>query len=100
MPNGENLRALINALEAFLGFRNCFDGSDPEFSRTRGVKSDTHALPAVLHAKQRTGQYAAEAKTLAAFGSFEKTVCFGRGEKIEDGFDADGNGLCERTLEF
>src|SRR5277367_884576 len=51
MPNAEDLRALVDAFETFLGFRHCFNRSDPEFFCPGRVQSDAHALPSVLHAK-------------------------------------------------
>ena len=100
MPDGENLGTLVDTLETFLGFGNRFNRSYPEFLCAGRVKRDADALPAVFHAKQRGGQNAAEAKVLRPLGRFEKTVGLGGGEKIDDGFDADGYGRFEGVLEF
>ena len=94
MPNGEDLRALVDAFEAFLGFGDRFNRSYPKFFCAGGVKRDADALPAVFHAKQRGGQNAAEAKILLPLGRFKKTVGLGRSKKIDDGFDADGYRGC------
>ena len=37
MPDGEDLRTLVNALETFLGFGDRLDGRDPEFFDKRRV---------------------------------------------------------------
>ncbi len=76
-PEGENLRALVDALEAFFGFGDGFDGSDPELLDKRSVQGDAEALPAVFHAQDGAGQYATEAKILAAGGRFKEAVGLG-----------------------
>jgi hypothetical protein len=38
------LGALVDALEAFLGFGDCFDGGDPEFFDERGVQGEADAF--------------------------------------------------------
>ena len=92
MPDGQDLGALVDALETFLGFGNRFNRSYPEFFGARGVKSDADALPAVFHAKHGAWEDAAEAKILRAFWRFEEPVGFGGSEKIDHRFDADGHG--------
>src|SRR5580692_12290456 len=100
MPNGENLGALVNALEAFLGFGNRLDRSDPKFHCAGRVKSDADALPAVFHAKQRAGQRSAEAKIFGPLRCFKKAVGLGGSEEIDDRFDADGDGFAKGVLQF
>src|SRR5216683_7468047 len=99
-PEGEDLRALVDALETFLGFGNGFDGGDPEFFDERRVQRDADALPAIFHAQNRAGQRAAEAKIFLAGGGFEETVRLGGGKEIDDGFDADGHRVFQRFLEL
>jgi len=55
-PDGEDLGALVDALEAFFGFGDGFDGGDPELFGCGSVKGDAHALPAIFHAQDRAGQ--------------------------------------------
>src|SRR6267143_4080541 len=99
-PEGKNLRALVDALETSLGFRNRFDRGNPELLGCRCVQSDADALPAVFHAQNRAGQRAAEAKIFLAGGRLEEAVRLRRGEKIDDRFDADSDRLFERFLEL
>ena len=100
MPNGEDLRALIDALEPLFRFGNGFNGSDPEFFCAGGVKSDANALPAVFHAEHGAGKCAAETEILTTFGRFKKTVGLGGSEEVDDGLDADGDGLGKRLLQL
>ena len=100
IPNGEDLRALVDAFKTFLGFGNCFNRSYPKLFCARCVQCDADALPAVFQAQQRGGQNAAEAEILRTLGRFKETVGLGGSEKIDDGFDADSNGRCEGVLEF
>src|SRR5580692_6133034 len=100
MPNGENLGALVDALEASFGFGDGFDGSNPKFRCTGRVKGDANALPAVFEAEQRTRKRAAEAEILRAAGRFEKAVGFGGCEKIDDRLDADSDRRCEGVFEL
>ncbi len=44
-PESEDLRALVDALETFLGFGDRFDGGDPKLFDERGVQRDADALP-------------------------------------------------------
>ena len=73
--------------------------SDPKFLSARRVNRDADALPAVFHAKQRSGQNAAEAQILPTLRRFKKTVRLGRSEEIDDRFDANGDGLRERLFQ-
>ena len=84
--DGENLRALIDAFETFLGFRNSFNWGDPEFAGFRGVQGDANVLPAVLDANGGRGQDSAETKIGASRGSFKEAVGFSGGKEIDDGF--------------
>ena len=55
-PEGENLRALVDALKTFFGFGNGFDGGNPELLGAWRVERDADALPAVFDAEGRTGE--------------------------------------------
>src|ERR1700704_4487412 len=84
-PEGENLGALVDALEALLGFGDGFDRGDPELLGCRGVQGNADALPAVFHAQDGTGQRATESKIVAAGGSIEEAVgLWGGGRKLEE----------------
>src|SRR4029079_9595757 len=87
IPDGEYLRTLVDALETFLGFGNRLNRSDPQFLSARRVNRDADALPAVFHAKQRSGQDAAEAQILPSLWRFKKAVRLGRSQEIDYGFD-------------
>lgn len=100
MPDSEDLGTLVDALESLFRFGHGFNGSDPEFFCAGRVKSDTDALPAIFHAEHGTGKCAAEAKILRSFGSFKKTVGLGGSEEVDDGLDADGDGLGKRLLQL
>ena len=54
-PQRENLRALINALEAALGFGDGLNRSHPKGTRVRCLQHHAKALPAILHAQGRAG---------------------------------------------
>src|SRR5260370_5417133 len=97
-PEGENLRALVDAFKTFFGFGNGFDGGDPELLGARGMEGDADALPAVFDTEGRTGQATAEAQILRSRRGLEETVEFARREKIEDGLNAHVQGLvqCDR----
>ena len=90
---GENLGALVDPFETFLGFGDRFNRSDPKFLCAGRMKGDAHALPAIFHAKHRAGQDAAETQILLPLRSVEKTVGLGRSKEIDDRFDAHGDGL-------
>jgi len=100
LPDGEDLGTLVDALEAFFGFGDGFNRSDPKFFSAEGVKSDANALPAVLHAEHLAGECATEAEILRAFGRFKKTVGLGGSEEVDNRFDANGDGFPERLFEL
>src|SRR6267378_5452432 len=99
-PEGEDLGALIDALEALFGFGDGFDGRDPELLGCWSVQDNADALPAVFHAQDGTGQHAAEAKIVAAGGRFKEAVRLGGRQEIDDGLDANGYGLFEGFVEL
>src|SRR5260370_40321551 len=72
-PEGKNLRALVDALEPFLGFGNGFDGGNPELLGARGVERDADALPAVFDAEGRTRQAAAQSQILRSGWGLDET---------------------------
>ena len=98
-PDGENLGALVDALETFLGFGNRLNRRDPEFLDQRRMQSDSDALPAVLHAEDGARKGATETQIHTARGGFEEAVGLRRCEQVSDGFDADGKGLRWNLLE-
>src|SRR5260370_35845020 len=101
-PEGENLRALVDALEAFFGFGNGFDRGNPELLGARGVERDADALPAVFDAGGGARDGTAEAQILRSRRGREETGEFAGREKIEDGLYAQGQGLlqCGRERAF
>ena len=78
VPDGENLRALVDALESFFGFGDGFDRGDPEGARVGGGKRDADALPAVFEAHGWAGKFAAETQIFLARAGFEEAVVGGR----------------------
>src|SRR5260370_1931206 len=56
VPDGENLRALIDALETFLGFGNRFNWRDPELLRPQRMERTPCALPAVSPPRRHPAQ--------------------------------------------
>src|SRR5260370_28894966 len=92
-PKGENLRALVDALEAFLGFGDRFDRRNPEILDKGRVQRDANALPAVFHAKDGAGHGATKAKIFLAERRFKKAVGLGGRKEVDKRFDADGYGL-------
>src|SRR5262245_32772058 len=99
-PDGENLRALIDALEAFFGFGDGFNRRDPESFRQWRMQSGAHALPAVFHAQDGRGERAAEAQIGMAVGSFKEAVRLRGRQKVDDGLDPHGYGLLQQLLQF
>jgi len=89
-PDGENLGALVDALETFFGFGDGFNGGNPEVFGARSVESHADALPTVFDPERRTGDGAAEAQILRAGRSLEETVGLGGRKKVKDGLDAHG----------
>lgn len=99
-PEGENLRALVDAFETFLGFGDRFDRRNPKIFDEGRVQGDANALPAVFHAQDGAGHGTTEAKVFLAERRFKKAVGFRGGKKIDDRFDADGHGLFEKFLKL
>src|SRR6266446_3987089 len=99
-PDGENLGALVDAFETFLGLGNRLNRRNPKLFRTWRVQGDAHPLPAILHAKNRPGQLSAEAQIYLAGGRFEEAVGLRRGKKIDDRLNSYSNRLLERLLEL
>ena len=99
-PEGENLGALVDAFETFFGFGNSFNRGDPEFFHQGRVQRDADALPAIFHAEDGAGKRAAETQVHAGRWRLEEAVWLRGSEKIDDGLNADGEGLLERLLEF
>src|SRR5260370_13330083 len=60
VPDGENLRALIDAFETFLGFGNRFNWRDPELFGRKPVESNANALRAIFHPETRRGERPAD----------------------------------------
>jgi hypothetical protein len=100
VPDGENLRTLIDALETFLGFGNRLNRRDPEFLGGKRMEKNADALPAVFHAERRRGERPAETKILRAGRRFEETIGLGRREQIDNRLDAQSDGLFERLIQF
>src|SRR5260370_1089123 len=73
-PESEDLRALVDAFETFLGFRDSFNGRNPELLGARSVESHANALPAIFDAKRGAGGAAAEAEVLRATRRLKKTI--------------------------
>src|SRR5712664_799378 len=99
-PDGENLGALVDAFETFLGLGNRLNRRNPKLFRKWRVQGDAHPLPAILHAKNRPGQLSAEAQIYLAGGRFEEAVGLRRGKKIDDRLNSYGDRLLERLLEL
>src|SRR5216684_2196924 len=100
VPDGENLRALIDALETFLGFGDRFNGRDPELFGRKRVENNADALPAVFHAEDGSGKRPAETKILVASRCFKEAIGLSRCEQIHNRLDAQGDGLFERLLQL
>src|SRR5438445_13863403 len=86
-PEGENLRALVNAFEPFLGFGNRLDGGNPELFDEGRVQGDADALPAVFHAQDGARHGTTKAKIFLAEGRFKKTVRLCGRKEIDDRLD-------------
>src|SRR6266700_502480 len=99
-PEGENLRALVDAFETFLGFGDRFDRRNPKIFDEGRMQRDADALPAVFHAQDGAGHGTTEAKIFLAEGRFKKAVGLGGGKEIDDRFDADAHGLFEKFLKL
>jgi len=94
-PESEDLRALVDAFETFFGFRDSFNGRNPELLGARSVESHANALPAIFDAKRGAGDAAAEAEVLRATRRLKKTIGLGGSEEIKHGLDADGQRAIE-----
>src|SRR5258708_4826618 len=84
VPDGENLRTLIDALETLLGFGNRFNGRDPELLGRQCMNNQADALPTVFHAEDRSGERPAETKILVASRCLEEAIGFGGREQIDN----------------
>src|SRR5208283_815897 len=98
-PDRKNLRTLINALEATLGFGNCLDWRDPETFGIRSMEVDADALPSILDLEMRCRQHSREPEVLGARRSDEEPVCVRRSKKIDHRFQADKKGSAQRRSE-
>src|SRR5260221_12549585 len=95
MPDGQDLRALVDALETLFGFRDSFNRGNPELFRAWSVESHANALPAILHAERGAGNAAAEAQVLWARRSLKKTIGLRGREEIQHGLDSYGRRAIE-----
>src|SRR5260221_7813195 len=95
MPDGQDLRALVDALETLFGFRDSFNRGNPELFRAWSVESHANALPAILHAERGAGNAAAEAQVLWARRSLKKTIGLRGREEIQHGLDSYGKRAIE-----
>src|SRR5260370_21177001 len=77
VPDGENLRTLIDALETLLGFGNRFNGRDPELLGRQRMNDHADALPTVCHSEDRSGESPAETKILVPSRFLEETISLG-----------------------
>src|SRR4029077_8398383 len=94
-PEGEDLRALVDAFETLFGFRDSLNRRDPELLGAWSVESHANALPAVFNAGRGAGQAAAKRQVLRAGRCLEKTIGLGGSQEIQHGLDADGQGAIE-----
>src|SRR5207245_214562 len=97
-PDGENLRALVDALKTLLGLGDCFNRRNPEILDERSMQRNADALPAVFHPQDWAGHATTEAKILFAERSFKKAVGLRGRKEIDNRLDADGYGLLENIL--
>ena len=100
VPDGENLRALIDALETFLGFGDRFNGRDPELFGRKRMENNADALPAVFHAEDGSGERPAETQILVTSRCFKEAIGLSRCEQINNRLDAQGDGLFERLFQL
>src|SRR5208283_4220136 len=82
-PDRKNLRTLINALEAALGFGNCFDWRNPETFGVRSMEFDANALPSILDLEMRRRQHSRKPEVVGARRSDEEAVRVRRSKKID-----------------
>src|SRR5207249_485684 len=66
VPDRQNLRPLVDALETFFGFGDSFNRRNPECFCQGRMQGDANALPAIFDAQDGRGQCAAEAQVRAA----------------------------------
>src|ERR1700730_339236 len=95
MPDGQDLRALIDALETLFGFRDSCNRGNPELVSARSVESHANALPAILNAERRARDNAAEAQVLWTGRSLKKTIRLCGREEIQYGLDSYGKWAIE-----
>lgn len=95
-PQRENLGALINALEAALGFGDGLNRSHPKSIRVGGLQHNAKALPAILHPQGRAGKRAGKAQILRAARSLKKAVRLCRCQQIYHRFDTEQNRATQR----
>src|SRR5258708_27354097 len=95
MPDGQDLRALVDAVETLLGFRDSFNRGNPELFSAWSVESHANALPAILHAERGAGNAAAETQVLWARRSLKKTIRFCGRKEIQHGLDSYGKRAIE-----
>src|SRR5260370_32038162 len=86
-PNGQDLRALVDAFETFFGFRDRFNWGNPELLSARSVQSYANALPAVFHAERRARNAPAEAQILRSGRRLKKPVGLRGRKEIQHRFD-------------
>src|SRR6266700_482999 len=99
-PDREDLRALVDALEAFFGFGNGLNRRDPESFGQRRVQRRANSLPAVFHAQDGRRERAVEAKIRMAAGSFKEAVRLGGRQKVDNGFNSNGHRLFQKLFEL
>src|SRR5438445_4591436 len=95
-PDGQDLRALVDPLEAFFRFGDGFNRRNPELLGARSVERYANALPAIFHAKRGAWNAAAEAQILRAGRSLEETIRLGRREEIQHGLNSNREVAIER----
>jgi len=100
MPDGEDLGALVDALEAFLGFGNGLDG-ETQNSSTSGACNETRTRchPSSMR-RMGPGMEPLKRRFCFAEGVSKKRSGLGGREEIDDRFDADGNGFSRTSLNF
>src|SRR5882762_3149231 len=87
MPYRQDLRALVDALETFFGFRDGLNRGNPKLLGARSMQRYANALPTIFHAQRGTRDAAAEAQVLRPAWGLEKTIWFSWREKIQYGLD-------------
>src|SRR5579859_18521 len=87
-PHGKNLRTLIDALEAFLGFGDGFDRRDPVITRVRGLDGYADFLPFIDEAQLRRGRGAEPAQGIPFARHFDITIGRVWREEIDNELEA------------